>query len=68
MGGGRAVLGKVDGEWATHRVTSGLSTGEGLIWHVRDPQEADGRGSGDEDGRNGRKERTRMTRALRISG
>ena len=31
-------LGKVDQGWSEHCVTSGLSTGEGLIWHVRDPQ------------------------------
>ena len=50
-------LENVDGEWATHRVTSGLSTGEGLIWHVRDPQEADEHGNGDDDRGNGHKER-----------
>jgi hypothetical protein len=27
----------VDSDWARHRVQSGLSSGEGLIWAVRDP-------------------------------
>lgn len=31
-----ALYKEIDSEWATRRVTSGLSTGEGLIWHVRD--------------------------------
>ncbi|HJU29650.1 MAG TPA: DUF3987 domain-containing protein, partial [Candidatus Binataceae bacterium] len=39
-------LEKVDSYWTKECVTSGLSTGEGLIWHVRDPQEANGRGKG----------------------
>lgn len=30
------VLGAVDRHWATERVVSGLSSGEGLIWHLRD--------------------------------
>lgn len=29
----------IDEIWATDRVVSGLSSGEGLIWHVRDPIE-----------------------------
>lgn len=29
----------VDLDWATHRIESGLSSGEGLIWAVRDPIE-----------------------------
>ena len=28
-----------DGDWVTNRVMSGLSSGEGLIWNVRDPME-----------------------------
>lgn len=31
-----AVLGEVDRRWAAGRVVSGLSSGEGLIWHLRD--------------------------------
>ncbi|MGH9008982.1 MAG: DUF3987 domain-containing protein [Acidimicrobiia bacterium] len=30
------LLGAVDRHWATERVVSGLSSGEGLIWHLRD--------------------------------
>lgn len=33
----RRVFAAVDSEWAEHRVLSGLSSGEGLIWAVRDP-------------------------------
>jgi hypothetical protein len=33
----RYVLNKVEEIWATDRVQSGLSSGEGLIWAVRDP-------------------------------
>ena len=55
MGRGRPVPRKVDRKWATHRVASGLSTGEGLIWHVRDPQEVDARGKGERFRRNGHK-------------
>jgi len=32
----RRVLGRVDGEWNTKRIKSGLTSGEGLIFHVRD--------------------------------
>jgi hypothetical protein len=32
----RHVLGRLDAEWTAHRIASGLSSGEGLIWHVRD--------------------------------
>lgn len=35
----RRVMEAVDGEWAGRRVASGLSSGEGLIWAVRDPIE-----------------------------
>jgi hypothetical protein len=34
-----AVMAEVDREWATTRVLAGLSSGEGLIYHVRDPRE-----------------------------
>jgi hypothetical protein len=27
----------VDDEWAGHRIMDGLASGEGLVWHVRDP-------------------------------
>ena len=30
----------VDPEWAEHRIRSGMSSGEGLIFHVRDPVSA----------------------------
>ncbi len=33
------LLAAVDPDWFTNRVVSGASTGEGLIWHVRDPIE-----------------------------
>ncbi len=32
-----SVLEQIDGEWASTRRMSGLSSGEGLIWAVRDP-------------------------------
>ena len=48
---------KVDQGWTKQCVTSGLSTGEGLIYHVRDPQLAqnyrENHGAG-RDGANGR--------------
>src|SRR6266853_768373 len=31
-----AILAGVDRHWADQRVVSGLSSGEGLIWHLRD--------------------------------
>jgi 5S rRNA maturation endonuclease (ribonuclease M5) len=33
----RQLLQEVDSEWASEHVQSGLSSGEGLIWAVRDP-------------------------------
>jgi hypothetical protein len=33
------LLGMVDAEWAENRIQSGLSSGEGVIWAVRDPIE-----------------------------
>lgn len=33
-----AVVAAVDGAFASERVVAGLSSGEGLIWHVRDQQ------------------------------
>ncbi len=33
------ILSSVDKEWSAHRILSGLSSGEGLIWAVRDPIE-----------------------------
>ncbi len=33
----RPVLAHVDSGWADNRVTHGLSSGEGLIWEIRDP-------------------------------
>ncbi len=35
----RALLERTDAPWTTARVRSGLSTGEGLIFHVRDARE-----------------------------
>ena len=32
-----SMLKDIDPEWYAHRVVSGLSSGEGLIWQVRDP-------------------------------
>src|SRR5262245_38573052 len=32
-----AILERLDPDWTTHRVKSGLISGEGLIYHVRDP-------------------------------
>jgi hypothetical protein len=34
----RYMLSRVDGAWTQHRVKSGLSSGEGLIYNVRDPR------------------------------
>jgi hypothetical protein len=33
----RPILAHVDSGWADKRITGGLSSGEGLIWEVRDP-------------------------------
>jgi len=38
-GHARRVFEQIDPEWSRSRVTSGLSSGEGLIWAVRDPIE-----------------------------
>src|SRR5262249_13551457 len=35
----RRLLAMVDETWARTRVASGLSSGEGVIYHVRDPRE-----------------------------
>jgi hypothetical protein len=40
------LLAQVDPEWAKNRVKSGLSSGEGLIYNVRDPKDSD-RGKAD---------------------
>jgi hypothetical protein len=37
MGHVRRTLASADEEWARNRIQSGLSSGEGLIWAVRDP-------------------------------
>jgi hypothetical protein len=34
-----AILARVDPHWADQRIVSGLSSGEGLIWHLRDRDE-----------------------------
>jgi len=39
LGAPLKILGDVDPEWAARRIASGLSSGEGLIYHVRDPHE-----------------------------
>lgn len=46
---------KVDPEWVAACVSSGLSTGEGLIWHVRDPEAHEDRAAGNGAVRDGRK-------------
>lgn len=38
----RMLLGECDGHWALKRIRSGLSSGEGLIFHCRDESEKDG--------------------------
>ncbi|HOM99874.1 MAG TPA: DUF3987 domain-containing protein [Acidobacteriota bacterium] len=35
----RYILSRADPDWAESRITGGLSSGEGLIWSVRDPIE-----------------------------
>jgi hypothetical protein len=45
----RQTLALVDPEWVTDRVTSGLSSGEGLVWQVRDPIVAPRKGKGSEN-------------------
>jgi len=37
-----ALMGRLDSEWRGNCIQSGLSTGEGLIWAVRDPGRVDG--------------------------
>jgi hypothetical protein len=37
MGRVRSVVGSLDEDWRKLRNVSGLSSGEGLIWAVRDP-------------------------------
>jgi hypothetical protein len=37
LGHVRRILEQVDATWAAERIQSGLSSGEGLIWGVRDP-------------------------------
>jgi hypothetical protein len=39
LGRVKSALSGADPEWAGNRIMSGLSTGEGLIWQVRDPIE-----------------------------
>jgi hypothetical protein len=43
----REIFQKVDDPWASKRVLSGLSSGEGLIWAVRDPSNDDDPGVAD---------------------
>lgn len=38
----RDLLANIDGLWAADRIADGLSSGEGLIWAVRDPVVKDG--------------------------
>ncbi len=33
----RSLFHQVDNDWASHRIHTGLSSGEGVIWAVRDP-------------------------------
>jgi hypothetical protein len=44
------IFAEVDPGWASERIVSGLSSGEGLIWSVRDP-DSDGRARGRGRGR-----------------
>jgi hypothetical protein len=37
LGRVKAALAEADADWSNGRIVSGLSTGEGLIWQVRDP-------------------------------
>src|SRR5208282_6040090 len=37
MGRVRQIFDRVDPQWASQRIESGMSSGEGLIWAVRDP-------------------------------
>jgi hypothetical protein len=37
----RAVMGAADNDFTHKRIKGGLSSGEGLIWHLRDPMEDD---------------------------
>ncbi len=37
LGRVKTALSRADPEWAGNRIVSGLSSGEGLIWQVRDP-------------------------------
>jgi hypothetical protein len=39
----KRLLGTVDEVWAKSRIMSGLSSGEGLIWYVRDPSYKQGK-------------------------
>jgi hypothetical protein len=43
----REIFQRVDDPWASKRVLSGLSSGEGLIWAVRDPSDDDDPGVAD---------------------
>lgn len=42
----RSIMSTADPRWAAEKVASGLSTGEGLIWAVRDSCAGDRRGGG----------------------
>jgi hypothetical protein len=46
----RSVLRDLDPEWLTEKEMSGLSSGEGLIWEVRDPAPAKKAGEKDDEG------------------
>ena len=39
LGRVKMTLARADSEWSQNRIVSGLSSGEGLIWQVRDPIE-----------------------------
>jgi hypothetical protein len=41
------ILAQVDGPFASRCISSGLASGEGLIWEVRDPIENEDQGAGD---------------------
>jgi hypothetical protein len=44
----KRLLGTVDEVWAKSRIMSGLSSGEGLIWYVRDPTYKQGKDGAEE--------------------
>jgi len=46
----KSLLGRVDSEWTCGRVLTGLSSGEGVIWAVRDPLTRHAQADGNQGG------------------